>query len=131
MINADFLGKGWKFPFTVKNGRIASAAEEDSIKESILIILGTAKGERLMRPGFGSGLYNLVFAPNNTSTATMVEFYVKEALLEWEPRIEVLKVDVSSDANSGNKLEITINYLVKSTNTKENLVYPFYLEGKK
>ncbi len=128
MAYADFLGKGWKFPVSAKDGKIVSSEGEDSIRESILIILGTAKGERVMRPDFGCGINELVFAPNNTSTATLVSFYVKEALLKWEPRIEVLSVNAIPDEEEGDKLYINIEYMVKTSNTKNNLVYPFYLE---
>jgi len=131
MVVVDFLGKGWKYPVSVKQGKIAVSEGEDSIRESIMIILGTSKGERVMRPDFGCGINELVFAPNNTSTATLMDFYIKEALLKWEPRIEVLDVSVSPDEEEGNKLIINIEYMVRSTNTKRNLVYPFYLtEGR-
>lgn len=131
-IEQDFLGKGIKFPINVsRDGDLCTSAGEDLIKESIMIILGTAKGERVMRPDFGCGINELVFAPNNTSTATLVAFHVKEALLKWEPRIEVTNVSVTPDEEEGNRLNINIDYRVKTTNTKRNLVYPFYLEGKK
>ena len=131
MAVVDFLGKGWKYPVSIKQGEIALSEGEDSIRESIMIILGTVKGERVMRPDFGCGIWELVFAPNNTSTATLVTFYIKEALLKWEPRIEVLDVSVTPDEEEGNKLIINVEYRVRTTNTKGNLVYPFYLtEGK-
>lgn len=128
MKSPDFLGRGWKYPVTIKNGKIASSEGEDSIRESIMIILTTAKGERVMRPDFGCGINQLVFAPNNTSTATLIQFYIKEALQKYEPRIEVLDVSATPDDDEKHKLNINIEYLVKSTNTKSNLVYPFYLE---
>jgi phage baseplate assembly protein W len=128
MGSADFLGKGWKYPVAVLNGRIVSSEGEDSIKESIMIILGTAKGERVMRPEFGCGINQMVFAPNNTQTATLTAFHVNEALMKWEPRIEVLNVDANPDEDEKNKLIINIEYMIKTTNTRDNLVYPFYLE---
>jgi phage baseplate assembly protein W len=128
MTDADFLGSGWKFPISIKDGKIISSGGYDSIRESIMIILGTAKGERVMRPDFGCGINELVFAPNNTSTATLITFYIKEALLKWEPRIELLNVNAEPDETEPNQLIITIDYMVKTTNTKDNLVYPFYLE---
>ncbi len=128
MTDPDFLGSGWKFPVSIKDGKILSSGGYDSIRESIMIILGTAKGERVMRPDFGCGINELVFAPNNTSTATLITFYIKEALLKWEPRIELLNVNAEPDETEQNKLIITIDYMVKTTNTKDNLVYPFYLE---
>jgi phage baseplate assembly protein W len=128
MASADFLGKGWKYPVSVLNGKIVSSVGEDSIKESIMIILGTAKGERVMRPEFGCGINQMVFAPNNTQTATLTAFHVNEALMKWEPRIEVLNVDANPDEDEKNKLIINIEYMIKTTNTRDNLVYPFYLE---
>ncbi len=125
----DFLGRGWKFPVKVEDGKILSSEGEDSIRESIRIILSTAKGERVMRPDFGCGINELVFAPIKTSTATLIDFHIREALLIWEPRIEVLKVTVTSDENEKNTLIINIEYMVKASNTKSNLVYPFYLES--
>jgi len=127
----DFLGKGMHFPPTIKGGQLAMSSGEDLIGESIIIILGTAKGERVMRPDFGCGIQELVFAPNDTSTATLLTFHVKEALLKWEPRIEVLSVDVLSDSGETNRLNISIEYRVKTTNVRKNLVYPFYLEAKR
>jgi phage baseplate assembly protein W len=131
MTDADFLGTGWKFPVSIKDGKILSSGGYDSIRESIMIILGTARGERVMRPDFGCGINELVFAPNNTSTATLITFYVKEALLKWEPRIELLNVNAEPDKTEPNELIITIDYMVKTTNTRDNLVYPFYLERGK
>jgi len=128
MQNADFLGKGWKFPISVEEGKLVTSEGEDSIKDSIMIILGTAKGERVMRPDFGCGINELVFAPLNTSTSTLIDFHVREALLIWEPRIDVLNVIVSTDEKESGILYINIEYMVKASNTKRNLVYPFYLE---
>ena len=100
---------------------------EESIREAILIILGTRPGERVMRPDFGCNLQELVFAPNNTATATLAEFHVSEALQKWEPRIEILKV-TADPGTERERLDIRIEYRVNSTNTRNNLVYPFYLE---
>jgi phage baseplate assembly protein W len=124
----DFLGRGWKYPISIENEMIASSGGEDSIKESIRIILNTEKGERVMRPDFGCGIYELVFAQNSTSTASLMQFYIEEALLKWEPRIEVLNVSVVPDEDEQSLLIINIDYMVKTSNTRDNLVYPFYLE---
>lgn len=124
----DFLGTGWKYPVSIKNGKIESSEGEDSIRESIMIILTTAKGERVMRPDFGCGINELVFGLNNTATATLIQFYVRESLQKWEPRIEVLEVSVTPDGDERNRLNINIEYMVKSSNTRNNLVYPFYLQ---
>ena len=126
----DFLGIGWKYPVQAGlDGKIAMSEYEDDIKEAIWIILGTAKGERVMRPDFGCGIHDLVFAPINTATITLVENSVREALTLWEPRIELIGVE-ASEADEG-KLSVSIDYRVRTTNNRFNLVYPFYMkEGR-
>jgi uncharacterized protein len=127
-INDDILGAGWSFPIrTDKWGRIAMTAQERDIDESIVTILRTAKGERRMRPNFGSDLHTLVFAPNNANTWSLAVHYVQEALGWWEPRIEVIGVEVNPHALDGGMMEINIKYRVKATNDARNLVFPFFL----
>ncbi len=128
METIDFLGRGCKYPITIENGKIAFSEAEESIRESILIILGTTKGERIMRPDFGCEMNERVFSPNNTQTITLIEFDIKEALMKWEKRIEVLDVNSYPDEEEENRINITIEYMIKTSNTKDNLVYPFYLE---
>ncbi|MEK7729840.1 MAG: GPW/gp25 family protein [candidate division KSB1 bacterium] len=126
----EFLGVGWKFPVGVDRlGNIALSRHEEDIKEAMCIILGTAKGERMMRPTFGCGIHDLVFAPINTATIAQVEQDVREALILWEPRIDMLLVEVSRDPKeiALGRLLISIDYRVRATNTQFNLVYPFYL----
>lgn len=125
----DFLGKGWKYPVNIDNNRKIEMSEyETDIKEAIWIILGTAKGERVMRPDFGCGIHDLVFAPINATTISMVENSVREGLTTWEPRIELIKVEVSDKESSMGKLLVSIDYRVRITNNRFNLVYPFYLK---
>ena len=125
----NFLGVGWKFPVRADYDRkIAMSRYEEDIREAIWIILGTAKGERVMRPDFGCGIHNLVFAPINATTISTVENNVREGLLRWEPRIEVNKVEAKDDKSSEGKLLISIDYRVRITNNRFNLVYPFYLK---
>ena len=128
----EFLGAGWKFPVQVTpSGRIALSQYEEDIKEAIWIILGTAKGERIMRPDFGCGIHDLVFAPINTATLTLVENSVREALTVYESRIELIQVKASAERADEGKLIVSIDYRVRSTNNRFNLVYPFYLkEGR-
>ena len=128
MSKVDFLGKGWAFPLCIVDGKINISEDEELIRESIMIILGTAKGERVMRPDFGCGINEMVFEVNDTSTATMVTYHVKEALRKYEPRIEVERVDVQPDEEEEGRLNIIIEYKVLSKNIRRNLVYPFYLE---
>jgi hypothetical protein len=124
-----FLGVGVGFPVTAPDGAIAQAEYEESVRQSIWIILGTAKGERVMRPNFGCDIYDLVFEVNSPSTAGKVSQAVREALQLFEPRIDMLDVQVTSVSDSdGSKLLISIDYQVQATNNVFNLVYPFYLE---
>ena len=125
----EFLGVGWAYPVrTNVDGTISLSRFEDDIREAILIILGTAKGERVMRPDFGCGIHDLVFAPINTATITLVQNSVREALTVYEPRIELMRVEVLSDRADEGKLLVDMDYRVRSTNNRFNLVYPFYLK---
>jgi hypothetical protein len=127
--SADFRGIGWAFPVQADSeGRIALARQDDAIRQSIRIIIETAKGERVMRPTFGCGIHDLVFAPNDPLTAARVSFEVREALIDWEPRIDVQDVQVRSDTEEGNTLLVNVQYRVRSTNNVFNFVYPFYLQ---
>jgi phage baseplate assembly protein W len=124
-----FLGVGWAFPPRVEaDGAIAEAVYEEDIRQAIRIIIFTNRGERLMRPDFGAGLNEFVFASVNTTTMALIETRVREALITWEARIDVLQVTVTSDPSERNKLLIDLTYRVRATNTQHNLVYPFYLE---
>jgi phage baseplate assembly protein W len=129
-MSKKFLGRGWKYPVEINRDKhyIAEAEFEDSIHQAIWIILSTAKGERVMRPNFGCGLHDLVFAINNASTLGMAEFEVEDSLRLWEPRIEVLNVEVAASGKHGEELLINVLYRVKTTDNRFNLVYPFYLQ---
>ncbi len=119
MTTSDFLGKGWKFPISVQDGKIATSEGEDNIKESVMIVLSTAKGERVMRPDFGCEINELTFAVNDTSTATLVAFHVEEALEKWEPRIEVLDVSASPDGEEKNKAEDVLQEFMSGVETSQ------------
>jgi uncharacterized protein len=125
----EFLGVGWKFPIELNNaGEISFSRYEEDIRESIWIILSTAPGERLMRPDFGCGIHQFIFALNDTRTAGLVQFHVEEALTRWEPRIELQQVQVQADPGNPALLLVIIEYRVKANDSRFNLVYPFYLE---
>ena len=124
----EFLGTGWSFPVKLDNeGKFENAKYEEIVRQSIWTILGTAKGERVMRPDFGCGIYDLVFEVNDATTAGRITEAVREALLAFEPRIDVRDVQVSSEQQVEVML-ISISYEVRATNNAFNLVYPFYLE---
>jgi phage baseplate assembly protein W len=128
----DFLGIGWTFPVATDplRGDIALSRYERDIKEAIRIILETAPGERVMRLRFGCGIHDLVFEEINATTLFAVEAAVRDALITYEPRIELIGVVVDpADALNG-VLLIAIDYRIRRTNQDDNLVYPFlYTEG--
>jgi phage baseplate assembly protein W len=127
----DFLGVGWKFPLQVTpGGKVAQARYEQRIEESIYLILSTAKGERVMLPDFGCGIHDLVFAPNNSTTIAVVIHTVREALVAYEPRIDVLDISAESAPEELNLLLIRINYRIRANNARGNLVYPFYIRER-
>jgi phage baseplate assembly protein W len=131
MTKTTVLGIGWNFPLSLdtKNDQRFSIAEyEESVGQSIRIILSTAKGERIMRPTFGCGLSELVFAVNNSTTHATAKFEVTEALKSWEPRIEVIGVETATAGDRGEQMLIFIDYRVRTTDNRFNLVYPFYLD---
>jgi len=124
-----FLGVGWSYPPAVEgDGTLSLAAYEEDVRQAIRIILGTEPGERVMRPTFGAGLRAFVFEPINTSTLSRLESRVRDALITWEPRIDVRSVTVTPDAAQAGRLLVEIEYLVRATNALQNLVYPFYLQ---
>ncbi|MEG4495032.1 GPW/gp25 family protein [Microcoleus sp. D3_18_C4] len=128
-MNADFLGVGWTSPVKLNSaGQIEMARYEDCVRQSILMILGTAKGDRIMRPDFGCGIHDLVFANNSPGTIGQVIHEVRQSLIDWEPRIDLLEVDANPEEAHPNRLLILINYQVRTTNNRFNLVYPFYLQ---
>ncbi len=127
----EITGTGWAFPIVIdrRRGGITLSKGAGGIDEAILLILGTARGERRMRPNFGCEIHSLIFAPNNTRTWGLAAHYVEEALGWWEPRIEVLDVDPQPDPQNPACMNIHIKYRVKATNDKRSIVYPFYLMG--
>lgn len=124
-----FLGVGWAFPPRVDaGGAVAEAVYEDDVREAIRIILGTNLGERLMRPDFGAGLEQFVFEPVNPTTIARLQRQVREALVTWEPRIDVEEVTVTPEGSPPVVLMVELVYRVRATNARDNLVYPFYLQ---
>jgi len=124
-----FLGVGTAFPLQLDPATqgFVRAEYEESVRQSILLILGTAPGERLMRPEFGCGIHDLVFENLSFGTLGRVQQAVDEALLRLEPRIDVTSIEVRPGGD-GNVLLIHIQYQVRATNNAFNLVYPFYLQ---
>lgn len=127
-LRRPFLGIGWKFPLQVTPlGGIATASAEQRIEEAILLILSTAPGERLMLPGFGCGIHDLVFSPNDAKTVSKIVDAVRRALVEYEPRIDVVDVSAETADGQANLLLIRVDYRIRDTNSMKNLVYPFFI----
>lgn len=124
-----FLGAGWKFPPEVDEitGKIKISSYEEDIKESIRIIIGTSKGERIMNRDFGCGIKKFMFETFSYTAAVNMEKCVLEALQKWEPRITDIKVKALQDSHENYRININISYIVRSTNNPYNLVYPYYL----
>jgi len=123
-----FLGQGLAFPLQISpRGGISLVRGERDIEQSIRIILETSPGERVMRPEFGCRIHDLVFASNDASTQGLAIHWVKEALDRWEPRIDVLQVDVSQDTEQDGVMLVNIHYRIKDTHNDRSIVYPFYL----
>ena len=108
-------------------GFLIYATDEEKIQQAVLVILGTTRGERVMRPDFGSRLRELVFAPLNSSTKGLVASAITDALVKCEPRVDVLEVQAAEQVADPGTLVVNIEYRVRATNSVFNLVYPFYL----
>ena len=130
----SFLGVGWSFPPEFHKHAnaigVKMVAEEEDIGESLRILLSTVPGERIMQPSYGCGLHTMVFETINESTITELKDIIERAVLFFEPRITLESVDIDTDESLEGRLKIQLNYTVRKTNTRSNIVYPFYyLEG--
>jgi uncharacterized protein len=123
----ELLGTGLSFPLSVdRRGGIALASGETDVDQAIEIILSTAPGERPMRPEFGCGIHDLVFAPSDGRTAGRAVYEVRMSLERWEPRITLHDVEVTFDDDAPGTMFISLTYSVRGTNDPRNLVFPFY-----
>ncbi len=124
----DFLGQGLSFPLRLdERGRLCLVSGKESVAESIRLLLKTRPGERPRQPEFGCGVEDFLFGPVNQALLSQLENRVEEALRRFEPRI--LVEEVSARAKEG-RIEVEINYRLRQTNSRHNLVYPFFLEEK-
>ena len=125
----SFLGTGWAFPVRLTDdGSVALVDHDEDVRQSIRIILDTNLGERAMRADFGSGVRAFVFETISTTTVSLLRHRVEEALVRWEPRIDVDSVTATLPGGLRNRVDLSISYTVRATNTFYNLVYPIYLE---
>lgn len=124
----EFVGQGVAFPLrTDATGALALVADHVEISEAIRLILGTSYGERPMRPEFGCGIHDYVFAPIDATTAGRLAYEVRLSLNRWEPRIDVVDVDVSFDDSDTATIYLDISYTIRGQNDPRNLVFPFYM----
>jgi phage baseplate assembly protein W len=124
----DIIGRGWSFPVKPgPDGRLSYLSGADKVRQSIWILLGTAPGERQMMPDYGCGIHNLVFQANTASLRSLIEANVRDALIRWEPRIDLVEVRVETPPETRNFLLIRIDYRLRANNSFYNLVYPFFI----
>lgn len=123
-----FLGRGWGFPvtFSKASAQVVMLEAEEDVKNSLEILLQTTLGERVMQPGFGSNLEQHVFDSMSTSFRTYITEQIRIAIVKNEPRAELITIEYQEDSTGG-KIDMLIHYLVRGTNSRYNIVYPFYL----
>ena len=124
----SFLGRGWSFPpeFNQDAGDVAMTEERDDIEGSLRVLFGTVAGERFLVPTYGLDLHELQFEPMSTSMRTFLHDRIKTAILVHEPRITLLSLEVRNPTEADGTLLIVVEYAIRSTNSRFNLVYPFY-----
>ncbi|NUT50357.1 MAG: GPW/gp25 family protein [Saccharothrix sp.] len=122
------LGQGLAFPVRRETAGLRVSSGADKVRQSILLILSTAPGERQMRPDFGCAIHDLVFQPNTPALHGLVITKVREALIAWEPRVDLLDVAVEVPPGSPDCVLIRVDYQVRATNAAHNLVYPFFVD---
>lgn len=129
----SFLGRGWSFPpeFSKEARSVKMLEDEADIKSSLQILLSTRLGERVMLPGYGCNLDELLFNPLNLTLKTYVTDLIKTAILYYEPRIDVKKIEIDPTDELKGVLLINIDYVIRTTNSRMNMVFPFYKEGGK
>lgn len=126
----SFLGRGWSFPIQFSNGinPTVMAEEEEDIRQSLRIILSTRLGERIMHADFGTDLYNMVYHNMDLTARTQLRAAIENAILYWESRITLNNVSFDMSEERSGKLSILLEYTIRLTNSRGNLVYPYYYE---
>lgn len=129
-INTDFLGTGWSFPpeFNETEGKLAMTSDVEDINNSLMILLSTRPGERVMFPNYGCDLQEMLFKPLDLTLITKMKGIVERAILYHEPRINILSIEINAQDEIEGEILIEINYEVRNTNTRSNMVFPFYKE---
>jgi uncharacterized protein len=127
----SFLGRGWSFPPTFSKAAkgVEMTADEEDIRRSLEILLSTSPGERFLQPKYGCNLEALLFEPLTTTMKTYIRGMIRQALLIYEPRIELHNVSLIGEEEMAGRVDIIVEYTVRTTNSRYNLVYPFYRQG--
>jgi len=127
-MNEPFLGTGWRFPILPDaSGRLGYADGEDSIAQCLTVLLQTARGDRVMRPDFGTEAPQLVFAPGSEQNLRLLEQTIRAAVRDFEPRVELDEVLAEADPAAEYRVIVSVTYRIRRSNTKANLVFPFYV----
>lgn len=124
----SFLGRGWSFPpeFAYSPAGVHMIADEDDIRASLAILLGTTAGERFLRPKYGLDMHELLFEPMSTTMRTYIEDRVRTAILIYEPRINLVALTLDTSEQPAGRVTLELEYVIRATNSRYNLVYPFY-----
>jgi phage baseplate assembly protein W len=129
-VDRSFLGTGWSFPleFNAASSEVQTVSQEEDIQQSLFILFSTYPGERVMQPGYGCELRSMVFETMTESTETAIKNIIERAVLFFEPRIDLNFIDLNKDNIEQGILNILVDYTVRTTNTRSNIVYPFYFQ---
>ncbi len=129
-IDREFLGTGWSFPpqFNRRTQEVTMVSQDEDIRESLEILLSTSPGERVMNPAYGCGLKLMIFENISESTITEITDVIERAILFFEPRITLDSIDVNTEDMYGGLIKIQLNYTIRTTNSRSNMVYPFYFQ---
>lgn len=129
LTTASYLGKGWDFPpkFLKNQGEIKLISDIEDIESSLQIIITTRRGERVMRPKFGCDLTDQIFENLSATQMTIMKNRIKEAIIIYEPRVEVIKISLDTQNFLEGKFLIKIEYIIRATNTRRNIVFPYYI----
>ena len=123
----SFLGRGWSFPPSFASGGVRMTEDEADIQASLRILFGTAPGERFLQPKYGLDMHELMFEPLSTTLRSVLKDRILTTVLVYEPRIRVLDLVIDDSRIFDGVLAIRLDYLIRSTNSRFNLVFPFYL----
>lgn len=127
-MNNSFVGQGWKFPLLPdETGGLGFVEGDINVEQSLRLLLLTDLGERVMRPDFGCAAPRLVFAPGSVQSLGLLETTIRDAVRDWEPRVDLEEVRAEVDLEDETRVIVNISYTVRRTNTRNNLVFPFYL----